>query len=217
VKHSKVRARLNDYLERDLPPSVRREVDAHLTECAACTSTLRELERTVGLLRRMPDPEPPPYLTQAVMARVAEGEATVWSPARFLQRLMQPALAMPLAGALVGLLAFASLQGGSGTGPTAEAPSAAAVVARTAPPPTDYGFRAGIAPESRLAAAERRGRYRERLMRPTLDPWAHNAMRSGRSQDVAQWLRGAGHPHSEMLAAHFDRADQAVFVTYTPR
>ncbi|HEX9365674.1 MAG TPA: zf-HC2 domain-containing protein [Vicinamibacterales bacterium] len=53
---------LADYLERQLPPSVRSELEAHLQRCPRCVAQLRTYESTVSLLRSLRDDELPPDL-----------------------------------------------------------------------------------------------------------------------------------------------------------
>jgi anti-sigma factor (TIGR02949 family) len=53
---------LADYLERQLSPSLRQELEAHLDKCPRCVSQLRTYESTVSLLRSLRDEELPPEL-----------------------------------------------------------------------------------------------------------------------------------------------------------
>ena len=53
---------LADYLERQLPPSLRLELEAHLQQCPRCVAQLRTYESTVSLLRSLRDDELPPEL-----------------------------------------------------------------------------------------------------------------------------------------------------------
>jgi anti-sigma factor RsiW len=46
---------LADYLERQLPPSLRQELEQHLQRCPRCVSQLRTYESTVSLLRSLRD------------------------------------------------------------------------------------------------------------------------------------------------------------------
>jgi hypothetical protein len=124
VNHSKVRARLDEYLERDLPTREYDRVSKHLAECAECRAELRELEATVALLRRLPDPELPPAFTETVMARVRAGEAEPSGVLAWLGRLTEPARALPMA------LATLALAVGIGTwrDPAVEEPPTGVVV-----------------------------------------------------------------------------------------
>lgn len=53
---------LADYLERQLPASIRAELEAHLQKCPRCVSQLRTYESTVSMLRSLRDDELPPDL-----------------------------------------------------------------------------------------------------------------------------------------------------------
>ena len=53
---------LADYLERQLPPHVRAELEAHLQKCPRCVCQLRTYESTVSMLRSLSDDELPPEL-----------------------------------------------------------------------------------------------------------------------------------------------------------
>ena len=53
---------LADYLERQLPPSLREELERHLEGCPRCVAQLRTYESTVSLLRSLRDDELPPEL-----------------------------------------------------------------------------------------------------------------------------------------------------------
>jgi anti-sigma factor RsiW len=53
---------LADYLERQLSPALRSELEAHLQRCPRCVSQLRTYESTISLLRSLRDDELPPEL-----------------------------------------------------------------------------------------------------------------------------------------------------------
>ena len=53
---------LADYLERQLPPHLRAELEAHLRKCPTCVCQLRTYESTVSMLRSLRDEELPPEL-----------------------------------------------------------------------------------------------------------------------------------------------------------
>jgi anti-sigma factor RsiW len=53
---------LADYLERQLAPSLRQELEAHLQRCPRCVAQLRTYESTVCLLRSLRDDDLPPEL-----------------------------------------------------------------------------------------------------------------------------------------------------------
>ncbi len=223
MTHSKLRARLNEYVDRTLPGKLRSEVSAHLASCESCAVEVRELEATVALLRRMPEVEPPPHFASAVMARVRDGEAEPRSLRRSLQQLLQPTITVTATAAVAGLAVFAVTRELAAPLPLAERadgqvvavqPLATTPVAPTALAPEAPATRslAPAAPPApvRMAASPRDGRVGQALGRQMLR--RHRALlRRGHSDEVARTLRGAGHPHSAALAAYFeDRSEGEV-------
>jgi anti-sigma factor RsiW len=59
---------LAEYLEKQLKPEVRTELDAHLARCPRCVAQLRSYESTVSLLRSLRDEDLPPDLRLRVKA-----------------------------------------------------------------------------------------------------------------------------------------------------
>ena len=57
---------LADYLERQLPPSLREELERHLARCPRCVAQLRTYESTVALLRSLREDDLPPELRLTV-------------------------------------------------------------------------------------------------------------------------------------------------------
>jgi anti-sigma factor RsiW len=57
---------LADYLEKQLQPETRAELEAHLARCPRCVSQLRTYESTVSLLRSLRDEDLPPDLRLTV-------------------------------------------------------------------------------------------------------------------------------------------------------
>jgi anti-sigma factor RsiW len=57
---------LADYLEHQLPPDLRLELEAHLQKCPRCVCQLRTYESTVSLLRSLRDDELPADLRLTV-------------------------------------------------------------------------------------------------------------------------------------------------------
>ena len=53
---------LADYLERQLQPDIRAELEAHLQKCPRCVTQLRTYQSTVSLLRSLREDELPPEL-----------------------------------------------------------------------------------------------------------------------------------------------------------
>jgi hypothetical protein len=207
MNHSKVRARLNDYLERDLAPKERSRMAAHLAECPECAEELRELGNTVALLRRLPEAEVPPAFAASVMARVREGEAEPAGLLRWLRTLATPAFAVPLAAGLAGLVLLAGTQDGLFQQPGGEPERVA--VSKPLPGPTPgprllgpqppLGPGAGL--EARAAQVERRIELVRAMQRQSL---LQQLARRGHTREVALTLRGAGHPLSSSVASDFE-------------
>ncbi len=71
-----VREKLSAYIEGIVPAEEKRLIEEHLRTCPGCKESLADLERTIEHVQAIPEVEPPPWLTQKVMARVrAETEA----------------------------------------------------------------------------------------------------------------------------------------------
>ncbi|HTZ96816.1 MAG TPA: hypothetical protein VMB18_10485 [Terriglobales bacterium] len=70
------------------------ELQDHLRSCATCAGKLQEFRQTMALLDEWQAPEPSPYFSTRVMARVREEKAT---PSGYLYWLRRPALAVSLA------------------------------------------------------------------------------------------------------------------------
>jgi anti-sigma factor RsiW len=196
------RARLSEYLERDLDPDERSQIDAHLSDCAGCRRELSELRQTVSLLRQLPEPAHPPALADAVLARLAR-EAN--GPARvrpLFARLGEPRLALPLAAALAGF--FLMLQPADPTLPTAVTSSADFT---RLPQPEWTGL------EALPARSPRAG-----VVSGTTPAGIYAAYaRRARLEEMARQLRGAGHPFSESLAAHFEAQPSVALADWQPR
>jgi hypothetical protein len=74
VNHAEVKSHLADYLEGELSLEKRALVDAHLDACGDCSSEVDEIQKTIQLLRMLPDPETPPMIAANVMRRIRAGE-----------------------------------------------------------------------------------------------------------------------------------------------
>ena len=94
---------MGPYLEGDLPLQQRALVDAHLDACPSCAEELRELRGTIGLLRSLPDVEPPLALATSVIARIRAGEAQPTLGVRLLDGLDMLLRSRPLALGAVGV------------------------------------------------------------------------------------------------------------------
>jgi anti-sigma factor RsiW len=203
VTHSEIRAQLSEYLERDLDPDQRSLIAAHLESCASCGSELHELRSTVSLLRRLPEPGHPDGLADAVLARVAQ-DARGPARVRWLRRVSEPRFAAPLAAGIAGF--FLLLQPDDRNRPAQ--PTAAdrlgTAVASTRPSDVRAGVVSGATPPAAHAA-----------MNPPSTYLAYE--RRAKLEEMARQLRGAGHPFSESLAAHFESQPTVSLASWSPR
>jgi hypothetical protein len=110
VNCARVRPRLGDHLEGDLDLATRARVDQHLSDCASCTSELRELRSIVAHIRSLPTPTPPPNLANAVMRRIEAGEGRTQRFPVAIRRLLDPVWVAPLAAGIAGLALLADVE-----------------------------------------------------------------------------------------------------------
>ncbi|MCH2187491.1 anti-sigma factor, partial [Myxococcota bacterium] len=104
MNHSDVRNHMADYLEGDLPLGPRALFDAHLDECEECAAEIAQMRRTIGALRGLPDPAPPPMLVHDVMRRIRLGEANPTWVDRvrvFFDLLLSPKVLAPISAAAI--------------------------------------------------------------------------------------------------------------------
>ncbi|MEE9524427.1 MAG: DUF2275 domain-containing protein [Thermodesulfovibrionales bacterium] len=83
----KVKERLSDYIEGILSVEEKKLFDEHLGSCGKCSEILSDLRKTIDHLHGLEEVEPPPWMTQKVMASVreeAETKKSIW------QRLFYP-------------------------------------------------------------------------------------------------------------------------------
>ncbi len=207
MKHSEIRARLSEYLERDLDPEERCRIGAHLESCAPCESELHELRATVSLLRRLPEPGHPQGLADAVMARVSQGPRGPAKVRSLVLRLSEPRFAAALAAGIAGLfLLFQADDRDPSTQPPAAGQPGTVASAREPGP-------------LRIAAAEPSGARDVRagvVSGATPSAIYSGYMRRAKLEEMARQLRGAGHPFSESLAAHFEARPTVVLADWQP-
>jgi anti-sigma factor RsiW len=195
VTHSEIRARLSEYLERDLDSAERSRVEAHLEGCGSCRGELHGLRETVSLLRRLPEPGLPPALADAVMARIASEARAPGTLRLLLRRTSEPGIALALAAGLAGV--FLMVQ--------PVAPPRATIASYPTIQPhwiiedAKPGLPAGAAVISGATPADVYSSY------------------ARRARETARRLRGAGHPHSESLAAHLEARPTVALVDWQPR
>ena len=190
MRHEKANQLLSAYLERDLGEAESAGVEVHLAGCAACRSDLEGLRTAVDLLRQLPSAEAPPFLASRVMARIREAEARPAGWREWLARLAAPAVAAPVAAVVAG----------------------AAVVYLAEPAREAQRM-------DTVATAEQRPAERLVLESRPVGPVAPGALVASATphpRALARRLRGAGHPHSDSLAAHFEVPAEAVLVSWQP-
>ncbi len=67
-EHKEIQKLLSAYAGGDLGPDRSRGVESHLAECPDCRAELDDLRALMGLLRSVPEVEPPPWMTTRVIA-----------------------------------------------------------------------------------------------------------------------------------------------------
>jgi hypothetical protein len=87
MDHAGIRDKLSAYLDGAVTPREKALIEEHLKTCPECETSLRDLRRTVERLRTMGEEEPPPWLTQRIMARIREEAA---QEKGFLRRFFPP-------------------------------------------------------------------------------------------------------------------------------
>jgi len=98
---------LTAYVDGELSPARRAEVEAHLGTCAECHSTEALLRRTMTSLAALPEFKPSADTRRAVLAKVDALPLPLWER---LKALLRPSVLVPslgLAAALGGVLLFA--------------------------------------------------------------------------------------------------------------
>ncbi len=68
--------RLSDYLDDELTPAERTQIEAHLAGCAACSATLTELQQIVARARSLPPVPPQSDLWQGIAQRITAQTST---------------------------------------------------------------------------------------------------------------------------------------------
>lgn len=81
-----IKEKLSAYLDGMTDPAEKAAIEQHLSSCRQCSAYRAELEKTVGRLRNLEGIEPPPWLSQKVMARIREEK----QKKGFIQKLFYP-------------------------------------------------------------------------------------------------------------------------------
>lgn len=75
MDHNDIRHTLSEYLDNNITPQERAEIEEHLKTCQECASALSELQKTVEHIKTVEEITPPAWLTQKIMTKVrAEAE-----------------------------------------------------------------------------------------------------------------------------------------------
>jgi len=208
LSRSNAGARLSAYLEGDLSEAERSKVESRLADDPELRETLRELEDVVALVRALPEPELPPAFSTRVIARVQEqGERAPGGILGWIQRLIEPAVAVPLAAGITALALFIGSQqgispaaepaGGDWLAAVADRPHATSPAAARQPSPQPAPTRLARQPvdTGSMALSE--------IQRRTLQ----TILSRNRHEDLAALLRGSGHPHAASFASQVVEVD----------
>ena len=89
----------SDFLEGLLEPSQHTEVEAHLTECAACREMLADVSDVLEMCRVAEDVEPKPWLFSKIMLATIGERKPTWREriAAFFRPVLHPRVAYPIA------------------------------------------------------------------------------------------------------------------------
>lgn len=113
MNHAEVKKSLADYLEGDLSLERRALVDAHLDACEECAVEVAELERTILILRSLPEPETPPMIAANVMRRIRTGETEPGFLERLRRRvtsILEPSFMLPATAIAAAAFVFVVVQ-----------------------------------------------------------------------------------------------------------
>lgn len=110
MDHSEVRQQLSAYLDGEVDPVRKGEIEDHLSSCEGCRQALKEIRQTVEAVRGMGPAEPPPWLTGWIMARVREEQASRrgWLAWFVSPSFLRPAMSMAVVVLIAGIVWNAS-------------------------------------------------------------------------------------------------------------
>jgi len=102
MTHLEVENLTSDYLEGQLEPGLKREVEAHLSVCPSCLEMVGDVRRAMELCHSAAELEPAPWLVQKIMLATAGERKPTWVDrlVAFLRPAFQPRLAYGIAMAL---------------------------------------------------------------------------------------------------------------------
>jgi hypothetical protein len=135
---SEVRKRLAAYIEKALSPKQKALIEAHLKGCKGCKASLADLKKTIKYAQKLDEVEPPPWLTQKVMAQVrseTEARRGIW------QRFFSPFhIKIPLEALALVLVAVGTIYIFKAMGPQMQLAQAPTETTETAPPARARGI-----------------------------------------------------------------------------
>ena len=104
-----IQTELSAYVNGELPPAIRAEVEAHIAGCAACRKRLAELRKLTDGVAALPKLQPAPQFLAAVRRKIAHGETPAQND--WIDLLFRPVwVKVPIeAVALVAVLVVATL------------------------------------------------------------------------------------------------------------
>ncbi len=85
-----IRKSLGPYLEGMVSPEQEHRVRKHVEECPACRASLEELKKTAAMARGLDEVEPPPWLSQRIMARVRDEAQKADQEKGYLKLIFHP-------------------------------------------------------------------------------------------------------------------------------
>jgi hypothetical protein len=115
MKCGDIKERLPAYVEGELPPGEAGDVKSHLDSCPACSRELEDIEKSMAMVRNLPEVEPPPFFARKIMAQVRAESAPKKG---LLERLFFPLhVKLPLEAAAAVLVALIAVQVYRAAGP----------------------------------------------------------------------------------------------------
>ncbi|UCD71426.1 MAG: DUF2275 domain-containing protein [Syntrophobacterales bacterium] len=104
---SDIQEKLSDYSEGTISPEEKLLIDKHLKVCQQCNESLTDLKKAIEYVHGLEEIEPPPWLTQRVMARV---RSEVELKRGILRRLFYPVhIKLPIEALAVILIAITTV------------------------------------------------------------------------------------------------------------
>ena len=176
-------------------------MESRLAEDPTLRETLRELEAVVALVRDLPEPELPPAFSTRVIAHVQEQrERAPGGIFGSIQRLIEPAVAVPWAAGITALALFIGSQqeisattdpsGGDWVAAVGDRPHAISPAEAREPEPRALPTQLASQP------GDTDGMTLSEIQRNTLQM----ILSRNRHEDLAALLRGSGHPHAASFA-----------------